>query len=189
MGLNLFTRQEYKSYMGINSANSDGEIDSLIPKVSQFAKTYCKRTFVDYYNDPLVEYSEGGYDRILLKETPVANVTSVQKSVNYGQSYTSLVKFTDWVQDGDDIVCLHPSGSFEKLIRGYKISYFGGFETIPEDLKMGCMDLLTYYKDNDAAVKSTKAAGTNTTQIEYIQSSSLPAHIRRILDLYMADYA
>jgi hypothetical protein len=56
------------------------------------------------------------------------------------------------------------------------------------------MDLLTYYKDNDAAVKSTKAAGTkaagtNNTQIEYVQSSSLPAHIRRVFDLYMADYA
>jgi len=189
MGLNLFTRQEYKSYMGINSANSDGEIDSLIPKVSQFAKTYCKRTFVDYYNDPLVEYTEGGYDRILLKETPVANVTSIQKSVNYGQSYTPLIKFTDWVADGDEIVCIHPSGRFEKLIRGYKVTYFGGYEAVPEDLKMGCMDLLTYYKDNEAAIKSTKAAGTNTTQIEYVISSSLPAHIRRIFDLYMADYA
>lgn len=189
MGLNLFTRQEYKSYMGINSANSDGEIDSLIPKVSQFAKTYCKRTFIDYYNDPLIEYYEGGYDRILLKETPAANVVSVQKSINYGQSYTALVKFTDWVQDGDDVVCLHSSGIFEKLIRGYKITYFGGYEFVPEDLKAACMDLLTYYKDNDSAVKSTKSAGTNTTQIEYVITSSLPAHIRRVFDLYMADYA
>jgi hypothetical protein len=50
------------------------------------------------------------------------------------------------------------------------------------------MDLLTYYKDNDAAIKSTKAAGTNNTQIEYVQTSNLPAHIRRVFDLYMADY-
>ena len=174
--------------MGINSANSDGEIDSLIPKVSQFAKTYCKRTFLDYYNDPLVEYNAGGFDRILLKETPVANVTSVQQSKDYGQTWTSLVKYTDWVLDGDDIVSLHPSGKFEQLIRGYKISYFGGYEATPEDLKAACMDLLTYYKDNEGAVKSTKAAGTNSTQIEYIQTSSLPAHIRRVFDLYMADY-
>jgi hypothetical protein len=188
MGLSLFTRQEYKSYKGINSANSDGEIDSLIPKVSQFAKTYCKRTFIDYYNDPIIEYSTGGFDRILLHEIPVANVTSVQQSKDYGQTWTSLVKFTDWVQDGDDIISLHSSGIFEKLIRGYKIAYFGGYETVPEDLKVACMDLLTYYKDNDAAIKSTKAAGTNNTQIEYVQTSNLPAHIRRVFDLYMADY-
>lgn len=189
MGLNLFTRQEYKSYIGINSANSDGEIDSLIPKVSQFAKTYCKRTFRDYYEDPFVEYSEGGFDRILLHETPIASITSVQQSTNYGQTYTALVKFTDWVQDGDDIISLHPSGKFEKLIRGYKITYFGGYETVPEDLKAACMDLLTYYKDNEGTIKSAKSAGSNTTQIEYVQTSSLPAHIRRVFDQYMLDYA
>ena len=63
------------------------------------------------------------------------------------------------------------------------------FELTPEDLKVACMDLLTYYKDNEASVKSTKAAGTNSTQIEYIQSNSLPAHIRRVFDLYQQDYA
>jgi len=188
MGLNLFTRQEYKAYKGITSANSDDQIDSLIPKVSQFAKTYCKRTFIDYVNDPLVEYNPGGFDRIVLAEIPVISVASVQQSKDYGKTYTALVKFTDWVQDGNDIVSLHASGKFEQLIRGYKITYFAGYETVPEDLKVASMDLLTYYKDNEASVKSTKAAGTNSTQIEYIQTSSLPAHIRRVFDLYMSDY-
>jgi hypothetical protein len=188
MGLNLFTRQEYKAYKGITSANSDSQIDSLIPKVSQFAKTYCKRTFLDYASDPLVEYNRGGFDRIILTETPVINIASLQQSKDYGKTYTPLVKFTDWVQDGDDIISLHPTGKFEPLIRGYKVTYFGGYEVVPEDLKLACMDLLTYYKDNEASVKSTKAAGTNSTQIEYIQTSSLPAHIRRVFDLYMADY-
>jgi hypothetical protein len=188
MALNLFTRQEYKAYKGITSSNSDGQIDSLIPSVSQFAKTYCKRTFVDYAGDPLIEYSKGGFDRIILTETPLIQVISVQQSADYGRTYTTLTKFVDWVQDGDDIVSLHPSGKFEPLIRGYKITYLGGYETVPEDLKLACMDLLTYYKDNEASVKSTKAAGTNSTQIEYIQTSSLPAHIRRVFDLYMADY-
>lgn len=189
MGLSLFTRQEYKNYKGITSANSDGQIDSLIPKVSEFAKTYCRRTFVDWVGDPLVEYSAGGFREIILRETPVIQIASVQQSTNYGQTYTALTKFTDWVQDGDYIVCVQAEGRFKELIRGYKITYFGGYETVPEDLKLACMDLLTYYKENEAAVKSMRAAGTNTTQIEYIQSNSLPAHIRRVFDLYQQDYA
>lgn len=188
MGANLITRQEYKQYMGINSANQDGEIDVLIPKVSEFAKTYCKRTFIDYANDPYVEVVDGGYQNIFLRETPVLSIASVSVSTDYGQTYTKINKFIDWVQQGDSIRTLNPQGVFQSLIQGYKITYFGGYESVPEDLKLAVMDLLTYYKDNEAAVKSTKAAGTNTTQIEYIQSSSLPAHIRRILDLYMADY-
>lgn len=189
MGLSLFTRQEYKSYKGISSSNSDGQIDSLIPRVSEFAKTYCRRTFVDWVNDPLVEYSAGGFREIILRETPVIQIASVQQSTNYGQTYTALTKFTDWVQDGDYILCVQPEGKFKELIRGYKITYFAGYETVPEDLKLACMDLLTYYKENEAAVKSMRAAGTNTTQIEYIQSNSLPAHIRRVFDLYQQDYA
>lgn len=189
MGLNLFTRQEYKNYKGITSANSDGQIDSLIPKVSQFAKTYCKRTFLDHYEEPKVQYTDGGFASILLVEAPVVSISSVQRSIDYGQTWTTLIKYTDWVLVGEEIRSLHPSGYFETLINGYKVTYFAGFETTPEDLKVACMDLLTYYKDNEASVKSTKAAGTNSTQIEYIQSNSLPAHIRRVFDLYQQDYA
>jgi hypothetical protein len=189
MGANLITRQEYKQYMGINSSNSDGEIDTLIPKVSEFAKTYCRRSFIDYANDPITITTDGGYKNIFLTEIPVINISSVSQSTDYGQTWTKLTKYVDWIQQGDTITSLHGSGIFPVLLNGYKIQYFGGYETVPEDLKLAVMDLLTYYKDNEAAVKSTKAAGTNTTQIEYIQSNTLPAHIKRVFDLYMADYS
>lgn len=41
MGLPLVTRDEYKDYVGINSTNSDEIIDAIIPKVSEYVKTYC----------------------------------------------------------------------------------------------------------------------------------------------------
>ncbi len=49
MATDLVTKAEYKTYMGISSTNSDTEIDFLIPKVSDLVKSYCRRTFVDYY--------------------------------------------------------------------------------------------------------------------------------------------
>lgn len=187
MGANLITKSEYKAYAGITSTNHDAEIDLLIPKVSQLAKTYCRRTFIDHYDETKTEIFRGGFGSLILAETPIVQVVSVEKSTNYGQSYTKLTKFTDWVQDGDYIVSVNPAG-FEPLLNGYRVTYFGGFETVPDDLKLAILDLVTYYRKNDGAIHSSKAPGTNSVQIEYVSTTSLPAHIKRVLDQYVADY-
>lgn len=189
MGLNLITKAEYKAYVGINSTNQDAEIDSLIPKVSQFVKTYCRRSFIDYYDEALVERTSGGFDKIILKETPVAQILAVEKSTDFGQTYVSLAEYTDWVLDTEDstITSLSVTG-FEKLINGYQVTYTAGYENVPDDLKLAVMDLVTYYRQNDGAVHSNKAPGTNTVQIEYVSTTNLPAHIKRVLDQYVADY-
>lgn len=190
MGASLITKAAYKAYAGINSPNYDTEIDSLITKVSQLVKTYCRQTFVDYIDDPKVEHFNGGTPEFLLKECPVISVQSVEISQDYGQTYTEMTKFVDWVLDPatQAIKAINTQG-FVYLISGYKVTYNAGYETLPEDLALGIMDLVTYYRKNDSAVHSSKAPGTNSVQIEYISSTTLPAHIRRILDQYMSDYA
>lgn len=188
MGLPLITAQEYKAYAGISSPNHDTEINSLIPKVSQLVKTYCKSTLVDYVNDPKVEHLNGGYGSLILSESPVIAVSSVELSIDYGITYVPLTEFVDYVVDQCYVVATNPSGFSHKL-RGYRVTYTAGFEEVPADLKLAVFDLLTYYRKNDGAIHSPKAPGTNSVQIEYISTTSLPAHIRRVLDLYRGDHA
>lgn len=187
MALNLITRQEYKTYAGIKSTNEDAIIDALIPRVSQLVKNYCRRTFVDYMDADKVEVFRGGFDKLILEETPIVSVASVQTSTDYGQTYTDLVEYTDWVLDKDCIVSI--SGQFEEMIKGYKVTYRAGYDDVPPDLALAVMDLVTYYRKNDAAIHSPKAPGSNAVQIEYITTTSLPAHIKRVLDQYVSDYA
>ncbi len=59
---------------------------------------------------------------------------------------------------------------------------------VPEDLALAVFDLISYYRKNDGAVNAIKRTDTTTMQIEYISDTSLPSHIRRVLDLYIADY-
>lgn len=185
---NLITKQEYKAYANLTTPNHDAEIDSLIPKVSSFVKTYCNRAFTDYLDEDKVEVFNGGTDSFILRETPVISVTAVEYSSDYGQNYTDLQEFVDWVEDDGCILSVHNSG-WPRQLRGYRVSYRAGFEAIPEELKLAVMDLVTYYRKNDMAIHSTKAPGTNSVQIEYISTTSLPAHIRRVLDLHKSDYA
>ena len=214
MGLPLVTRAEYKAYAGISSTTMDTAIDVLIPKVSELVKTICRRTFIDYVNDVKIEYSEGGTRSIELVETPITQVISVEFSGDYGRSYDNLVEYEDYavskatnsikpIGSAFDLISFSnsninvgstpPYGSrnvpmFKEAINGYRVTYTGGYDSIPDDLKIAVLDLISYYMRNDSAVHSTKPINPNTMQIEYVSSTNLPAHIKRILDLYTVSY-
>jgi hypothetical protein len=187
MAYELITRTEYKAYAGIASTNSDTEIDSLLPKVSELVKTYCRRRFNEFIAVDKTQVFSGDTDTLILQEEPVITVTSVEISTDYGQTWTALTQYTDWVLDNNEILEL-TTGYWTKVVRGYRVRYRCGYATVPDDLKLAVLDLVTYYRQNDASVHSTKAPGTNSVQIEYISTTSLPAHIKRILDFYVADY-
>lgn len=189
MAINLVTRAEYKAYKGINSTTQDSQIDALIPKVSALIKSICKRSFVDYVNDEKTEVFKGG-PYLLLKEGPILQVLSVEVSTDYGNTYTDLVEFTDYAIDWEEEKIMPiTSPEFTYMVNGYRVKYNAGYEVLPDDLKIAALDLVDYYMRNDMAVHSNKSPGTNSVQIEYISTTNLPAHIKRVLDLYMAHYA
>lgn len=186
----LVTVAEYKAYAGISSTNQDTELATTVQKVSHLVKNICRRTFLDYVDEYKTDIFSGGAPRILLPETPVLNVASVQFSNDYGKTYVKLTEFEDYVVDKQrDAVELISGQLMEyKRVNAFKVTYTAGYEVIPEDLKLAIFDLVTYYMRNDAAIKSSKAVGANTVQIEYITNTNLPAHIRRVLDLHTAYY-
>lgn len=205
MGIDLVTLAQYKAYVGITSTTQDAAITALIPRISALVKSICRRTFVDYVNDYKTENFRGG-DQFVLQETPVLVVQLVEYSLDYGATYSEMTEFTDYVLDleNDSIVPLQVYGyvpdywdgvlkraatpTFPKRINGYRVTYTAGYETLPEDLKLAVLDLITYYLRNDSAIHTAKSMGANTMQIEYVSTTNLPAHIKRVLDLYTASY-
>ena len=190
MGLPLVTAAEYKAYIGITSTTQDAAIASVIPKVSELVKNFCRRSFLDYVDDNKVEVFKGGEETLNLKETPILAVSSVEFSEDYGATYTSLVEFTDYVVDTEtEQVNLIPlQYQTYKRVNAFRITYNAGYETLPADLKLAVFDLITYYLRHEAALHTNKNVGANSVQIEYVTNTALPAHIRRVLDLYCANY-
>lgn len=191
MAQDLITLAEYKTYSGISSTNQDALIAAIIPKVSQLVKSICGRTFLDYVDDFKTETKRSlTNNKFIARETPVLNFSSVEFSEDYGKTYVSLVEFTDYVVDteSDTIEIISYPYAYYSRVNAFLITYNAGYETVPEDLKIAVLDLVQYYLRNDSAVHSSKSANTNTTQIEYISSTNLPAHIKRVLDLYTSSY-
>lgn len=190
MGLDLVTLQEYKNYAGLTSTTQDTAIKAIIPKVSELVKSICRRAFVDYVDDAKVEVFKGG-ELLSLAEYPIVSVDSVEYSADYGANYIILTEFTDWVldQSAANIMPTPNLGVFPYGLNAYKVTYYAGYETLPVDLKLAVLDLISYYLKNDSAVHNSGAPRGNTVQVQYIMSTALPSNIQRILDLYKANYS
>ena len=189
MGANLITKAEYKAYVGITSTNEDGIIDSLIPKVSEFVKSYCRSTFVDNIDEPLTRIFDGDGDAYLrIKESPLINVSLVEYSSNYGVTWTPFTEYTDYVVDYQNgrVRSLATTG-FTTLINGYRVTFtYGWAEGIPADLKLAICDLITYHRKNSMAVHNSRNPGSSSAIIEYVTEIKLPSVIARTLDYYKA---
>lgn len=188
MGASLVTLAEVKAYATITSDNQNTIINQLIPQVSEYVKTYCNRTFVDYVNEAKVEITSGGFAYILLKESPTISIQSIEYTTDYGVTYTTLTEYTDYILDleNDRIQCLSAS-EFPKQVNAYKITYYAGYETLPADLKLAILDIILYYLKSDMAIKSNASVGKNTVAVEYITTARLPSHISRVLDNYIQE--
>lgn len=209
--MDLVTLAEVKAYAAINSPNSDALIASLIPRISDYTKEYCNRTFVDYATVDKTEISSGGSPFIYLGETPTISITSIESSRDFGKTWVPLVEFVDYVLDPeyDRIQALTASLAdfisppfvptlqntplitgplFQKRINGYKVVYKGGFLSVPNSLKLAVIDLVMYYTKADMNVKGARTVGTNSVAVEYITNAALPTHIRRVFDMHKLTY-
>lgn len=192
MALDLVTKAEYKAYAGIKSTTSDTIIDNIIPKVSALVKSICRTTFVDYFDVSKTEVFKTAVNgKLILKESPLVQVQSVQFSEDFGANYIDLVEYVDYVID-DELPAIEIIASqyldYIK-VKAFKVTYMAGYEFLPEDLKLAIMDLITYYIRNDAGIHNHKVpGGGGSVQIEYVSGTTLPPHIRRVLDQHTAYY-
>lgn len=181
MARNLITLAEYKDYASINSTDYDTKIVSIVTKVSELVKSYCNRLFIDGYDPtqgsflPIIEYTDkdGHY---YPNEFPVQELISVEYSTDNGITYTDL---TDCVFNRVKEAIYIPDEGREG-INAFKVTYTGGYAQTPDDLKLACLDLVEYYYKGEYTPRKT----TNNNVLEYVTTSDLPSHIKRVLDLY-----
>jgi len=70
---------DYKTYAGINSSTRDSAINTLKSQVSTLIKTYCGRSFLDYYSTEKTEYFDivHGESSIFPTELPIKEVVQL----------------------------------------------------------------------------------------------------------------
>ena len=197
---NLVTLQQYKDFTGLQGVKTDARISAIIPQVTQVVKSYCGTSIVDYYSSAKTEYfdiRDSLTSRIMLDESPVNTVTSVQEREDQASSYVTLItensdssgKYEYIVNDDSDSITRTSATGTKYWAKGpksVKVVYTAGYTSTPEDLKLAVFDLVKYYLKDERRERMTISGAT----VENPLSSSLtgnigfPDHIKRILDMY-----
>jgi len=198
MGLDLITLDEYKLIEGIGSSQYDDKFDAIITSVSQLVKTYCGNDFVDYSGSPgYTEYFDIQWDThvIQLEKSPIIAINSVSERTSQSTAYVQIYSGGagspaeySWYFDNitDSIFRTTESGAYKCWPRGVGavvVNYTSGYATLPEDLKLAVIDLVTYYhKDQYKERQSIGSSSREGAPTGF--SGSFPDHIKRVLDLY-----
>lgn len=180
MSVDLISLDEYKLYATINSTEQDELIQAAITAVSALVKTYCNRSFVDHYSNPVTQYFKGTTKEFYVDEFPINRVIDVSVSTDYGTTYTTLDIGIGYYVDREVDSVLVPSAPTDGKPNTIRIKYTGGYEQVPEDLKLAVLDIVGLYVRKENVVRKTQGF----TSVEYIRTADFPPAIKRVLDLY-----
>ncbi len=197
---NLVTLQQYKDFAGLQGVKTDARINTNIPQVTKVVKNYCSTSIVDYYSSAKTEYfdiTDSLTDRIMLDESPVNTVTSVQEREDQAASYVTLITENsdssgkyEYIIDTttDSIIRTSSTGTkyFAKGHKAVKVVYTAGYSATPEDLKLAVYDLIKYYLKDErkARMQIAGAMVENQVSSSIRGNTGFPDHIKRILDFY-----
>ena len=191
---NLITLAEYKEAEGLSNPKDDLRLQTLIPSISELVKTYCGNSLVDYYSTNKVEtFSiDWATSVVQLTESPLNTVVSVEERRSYNEAYATLTTANfDYYVDGntDSIIRTNSGGrtiNWATGVGAVKVTYTAGYSTLPVDLKLAVIDLMTYYFKREHKERRTLGGASiqNSATTSQADNVGFPDHIKRVLDLY-----
>ena len=190
----LVTLSDYKDAEGITSPKEDLRINSLIPSVSQLVKTYCGNSFIDFYSSNKTEAFDIHWDTYAgqLTESPIVSIVTVKERSGYDQTYATLTTGAyEYYLDSrtDSIIRTNESGTrlnWKHGVGAVEVIYKAGYASLPSDLKLAVIDLITYYLKDEHKERRTLGGASiqNTASTSQRDNVAFPDHIKRVLDLY-----
>lgn len=192
MAKKLVTVSEFKTYKNINHSEEDNKIDSIIVGASALVKSYCSRSFIDYVTTDKIEYHDASIDtEIFLEELPIISITSVETTLDGGVTYTALDSAEQEYFFDSELGMLTPGNGIAfstgaaYSIQNLRVIYKGGYEEIPDDLKIATLDLVEYYRSEEYTPrKSFQDMSLENLGFRETGGSTMPSHIKRVLELY-----
>lgn len=179
----LCSLSDVKSFLGISVSTYDSLLEILIDSVTDWIESECGgRRFKDEGAD-IEEVYDGDFDstgrrKIFLRRYPVNEIDETQGiEFNLGtQGTPSWTKQSreDWtlIPDRGEIVFDAPLIQGKQNIR---LSYQGGFTTIPNDLRLACIKMVAkeFDKRNSQGATQESVGGGSVTWNENIDPSAI----------------
>jgi hypothetical protein len=151
---------ELKTYLGIESVAEQEVLKQCLRYGEAFVSGYIGKALEEA---TFTEYFDGGNPSVLLKNTPISSITSVQENAGTQEN-------PDWeTVDGDEYFSDLTAGvirhetAFTKGIGNVKVVYVGGYtqSTLPSDLGMVIVEIasMIYKRRRSQGIKSESISG------------------------------
>ena len=196
MSIKLITLDEFKAYKNMSTDTQyDSQLSVMITGASEMCKTYCRRSFIDYWDTDKTEYHDGTKsNELFLREFPIRTITSVEFSED-AATYTALVENTDFYVDPQldtiktvDTYTFAYGASVTIPPKSIRVVYKAGYGRVPEDLKLAIMDLVEHYRKGKSTPRKVMGEATiENSGFRAGANSKLPPNIARIFEMYKAD--
>lgn len=146
-----------KSFREIDSENTehDAELERLIPGVQAFLEQACARTFesatvTEYWSGGNPEWgcwsttaARSGYSRLMVERPPITSITSLWDDPLRAYGSDTLIDPANYViEDADAGLIVLDGRRFKHGLKNIKITYVGGFTTIPADLQQAAIEMV-----------------------------------------------
>lgn len=184
----LITIETYKQAKGLTSSKEDERLGIIVNSVNQLVKTYCGNSFVDYVDTPYEEYfsPDLSINTLQLTEMPLLEITEVSERTATTEDYQVLTDLQDYAANKRVDTVVRIGANFPIGIEAVKVVYTAGYATLPADLTLALVDLVSYYLNGEH--KTTRqlsgASMTNVSTSTLVGNVDFPDHIKRVLDLY-----
>lgn len=177
----LITSSEYKTYAGISDTSLDGFLAVAVPSAQEIIESLCGRPAGGFESATQNEFWDGSETRCYyVKCWPITAVASVSEVDSEGnttalpsaqyvispdskavcRSGARMMSIGVGLDDLDRAFSVNQTGVYPQFIEGtknYKVTYTGGYSTIPYRLKWACyrmVDLLVANRAESPDVRS-----------------------------------
>lgn len=152
----LVTLEEVKEFLSITDDNSNTILGRLCVQISDFI---CKQANRKFLKAAYTEYFNGGtgINKVFLREYPVASITTVHDDPDRVYGDDALLDSDDYVVDGDTGI-LYFDTFVSKGLRNIKVVYEGGYDPIPNDIKLcACVLIAKEFKSSQTQMTTASA--------------------------------
>jgi len=180
----LIATTEMLTALGTTSAESS-RVNDMINAASWFANQYADRVLKARTLTPPGEecyYGGEGGSELYLRQYPVIAISALYTDENREWSSDTLVDATTYAISLRRVLVLD-AGVYPSWPRSVRVQYRAGYETVPYDLKMSCMELVQFWYGRE----NSKRVGKTSVGIEGESTAyekDIPKAVLDVLDNY-----
>lgn len=175
MAVDLTTRAKVKAHMRTSATTWDAAIDQLLPEVSEAIRQHCN--VLDFASIAHTEQYDGhGQESLVLRNRPVASVTSLHDDPDRAFGSDTLIDADDYYTDLKAGIIKLDGGVFDRSVGGIKVVYTAGHSSVPGPVEYAANVIVAQ------AINDAKSEGRTNESLGNLSVSSAQAWPQKVLD-------